>query len=81
MQDLVLHLRHILRLGGESVCVLGSDFDGVDALPEGITSAADLPLFAEHLQKNGFTANFIDRFFFENGKNYLMKNLPQGTDV
>lgn len=81
MRELALHLRHVMDLGGESVCVLGSDFDGMDALPEGISSAADLPRFAEYLQKNGFSADFIDRFFFENGKNYLMKNLPQGTDV
>ena len=74
--DLCAHLRHVLRAGGAAAAVLGSDFDGVDALPRGISSAADLPRFAEHLNTSGFTAGEIEAFFFENGRRYLLENLP-----
>ena len=76
LNDLCVHLRHILRVGGAAAAVLGSDFDGVDALPRGISSAADLPCFAEYLNASGFTADEIDAFFFENGRRYLLENLP-----
>ena len=81
MEDLTAHLRYIINVGGSECAVLGSDFDGVDALPRGVRTAADLEGFAAHLQKNGFSCREIDRFFFENGKRYLLKNLPQGTVV
>lgn len=76
LDDLCAHLRRILCVGGSASAVLGSDLDGVDALPRGISSAADLPRFAEHMQKRGFTADGIDAFFFENGRRYLLENLP-----
>ncbi len=81
MDDLAAHLRHIMNVGGSECVVLGSDFDGVDTLPQGISTAADLEGFAAYLQKIGFSCRETDRFFFENGKRYLLKNLPQGTDV
>lgn len=43
------HIDHFITLGGENHIGLGSDFDGVDSLPEGITGIESMPLLAEKL--------------------------------
>lgn len=46
VDDLLRHADRILSLGGEDILVLGSDFDGVDALPEGIRGVEDMATVA-----------------------------------
>ena len=41
--DLIAHIQHIVAVTGPDHVGIGSDFDGIPALPEGIDSAADLP--------------------------------------
>jgi membrane dipeptidase len=42
------HFEHVARVAGPEHVCLGSDFDGVGELPEGLDDASDLPaLFAE----------------------------------
>jgi membrane dipeptidase len=43
LQSLIAHFDHIIRVAGIDHVGIGSDFDGISALPEGIDSAADLP--------------------------------------
>ena len=40
---------------------LGSDFDGLAALPQGIDSVADLPKITETLVQRGYTAEQIHK--------------------
>jgi membrane dipeptidase len=70
------HLHHLMCVGGEGCVVLGTDLDGVDALPKRISNASDLPLLAHTMKKSGITARQIDRLFFENGHRFLIENLP-----
>lgn len=76
LDDVLAHIRHIHRVGGKRVLALGSDFDGVDSLPDGIASAEDLPRLAEHLHRTGFTADEIDAFFYTNAVAYFLENFP-----
>ena len=76
MQNIALHLRHIMNVGGCECAVLGSDFDGVDTLPLGISCASDLEKLATYLKKANFSSREIDRFFFKNAQKYLFENLP-----
>ena len=73
---ILAHFNHLIRVGGERVVALGSDFDGVDALPRGIADARDLQALADHLHRSGVGDNRIDAFFFENAKQYFLKNFP-----
>ena len=50
------HIDHIAKVAGVSHVGLGSDFDGVPCLPQGIDSVADLPKITEALARRGYTA-------------------------
>lgn len=55
VQDVADHIEHIVKLAGIDHVGIGSDFDGIDILPDGLTSVADYPnLFAE-LMHRGWT--------------------------
>ena len=73
LSDLIDHIEHVARVAGIDHVGLGSDFDGMPSLPEGIDSAGDLPKITAALMARGFSAddcrkilglNFL-RFFRE----------------
>ncbi len=55
LSDIIRHFRHLIKVGGESVAAIGTDFDGMDcSLP--IKTAADMPYLADILIKEfGFS--------------------------
>lgn len=55
LSDLIDHIEHVSRIAGIGHVGLGSDFDGIPSLPEGIDSAADLPKIAAALLERGFS--------------------------
>lgn len=76
LADVMAHIRHLTAIGGEETIALGTDLDGVDALPKSIFNVSNLFLLADTMKKSGFTARQIDRLFFENGHRFLIENLP-----
>jgi membrane dipeptidase len=56
LKSLIDHIDHIAKVAGIDHVGLGSDFDGVSSLPEGIDSAADLPKITAELMKRGYSA-------------------------
>ena len=54
LKSLVDHIDHIAKVAGIDHVGLGSDFDGVTSLPQGIDSAADLPKITEALYARGY---------------------------
>ena len=56
LKALIDHIEHIAKVAGIDHVGLGSDFDGVSSLPEGIDSAADLPKITAELMQRGYTA-------------------------
>jgi membrane dipeptidase len=58
---LIDHIDHIAKVAGIDHVGLGSDFDGVSSLPEGIDSAADLPKITAELMKRGYSAADIHK--------------------
>ena len=55
-ESLIDHFDHIIRLRGSTHVGIGTDFDGISALPEGIDSAADLPKITAALLARGYSA-------------------------
>jgi membrane dipeptidase len=53
--SLIDHIDHIAKIAGVDHVGLGSDFDGVTSLPEGLDSAADLPKITQALLDRGYT--------------------------
>jgi membrane dipeptidase len=61
LKSLIDHIDHIVRIAGVEHVGLGSDSNGVNFLPEGIDSAADLPKITEALLDRGYSADDIKR--------------------
>jgi membrane dipeptidase len=53
---LIDHIDHVAKVAGIDQVGLGSDFDGISSMPEGIDSAADLPKITEALMGRGYSA-------------------------
>ena len=54
-KSLIDHFDHIAKVAGVDHVGIGSDFDGVDCLPSGIDSVADLPKITQALLDRGYT--------------------------
>jgi membrane dipeptidase len=59
LKSLIDHIDHIANVAGIDHVGLGSDFDGVTSLPEGIDSVADLPKITQTLYQRGYTREQI----------------------
>ena len=55
-KSLIDHFDHIAKVAGVDHVGIGSDFDGVDCLPSGIDSVADLPKITQALLDRGYKA-------------------------
>lgn len=60
MSKLIDHIDHIAKVAGVEHVGIGSDFDGVSCLPEGIDSVADLPKITQVLAERGYTPKQLD---------------------
>ena len=72
---LVEHARHIINTGGEDCLALGSDFDGVDSLPQSISGVNSLPKLAQQMQVQGISSRIIDKICHGNAMHYFKKLL------
>jgi membrane dipeptidase len=62
------HIEHVIKVAGIDHVGLGSDFDGIPALPAGIDSAADLPRITQALLDRGYNEEQIHKIL---GGNFL----------
>ncbi|MGA1984016.1 MAG: dipeptidase [Acidobacteriaceae bacterium] len=60
-ESLIDHFDHITRVAGIDHVGIGTDFDGISALPEGIESAADLPKITAALAARGYSADDLGK--------------------
>jgi membrane dipeptidase len=56
IEAVVEHIDYVAKVAGIDHVGLGSDFDGFSLLPQGISSAADLPKITQALMERGYTA-------------------------
>jgi membrane dipeptidase len=56
---LIDHFDHMIKVAGVEHVGIGSDFDGVECLPEGIDGVQDLPKITAELVKRGYSAGDI----------------------
>jgi membrane dipeptidase len=61
LSSLIDHIDHIIRIAGINHVGIGTDFDGISSLPQGIDSAADLPKITEALHARGYTAEDLHK--------------------
>ena len=58
---IVDHIDHIVKLVGIDHVGIGSDFDGIQAVPADMKSVADLPNLTEELLRRGYSESDIDK--------------------
>jgi membrane dipeptidase len=58
---IVDHIDHIVKLVGIDHVGVGSDFDGIQAVPADLSSVADLPNLTKELIKRGYSEDDIDK--------------------
>ena len=58
---IVDHIDHIVKLVGIDHVGIGSDFDGVQAVPSDLKSVADLPNLTAELLRRGYSESDIDK--------------------
>jgi membrane dipeptidase len=60
------HIDHIVRLVGVDHVGIGSDFDGIQAVPRDLASVADLPNLTRELLRRGYTAADVEKILGAN---------------
>lgn len=71
--DIIRHIEYVLSLGGEDILGLGSDFDGVDCLPEDMSGAGDVYKIAQELLKLNYKEETVKKIMGENFISYVKK--------
>jgi membrane dipeptidase len=66
LATLVDHIEHIAKVAGVEHVGLGSDFDGVPALPEGLSGMDGLPKITLELLKRGWSDGDVKKVLGEN---------------
>lgn len=62
------HIFHVAEVAGIDHVGIGSDFDGVPALPEGLLTASGLPALTDRLMQRGMSAGDVEKVL---GANFL----------
>jgi membrane dipeptidase len=63
---LIDHIDHIAKVAGLDHVGLGSDFDGVPSLPEGLSGMDGLPLITLELLRRGYSDGDVKKILGEN---------------
>lgn len=66
LSDVCDHILHMLEMGGESKIGFGSDFDGIEKKPEGLSGPQDLGALMDALKKRGLDEKTIRGIAGEN---------------
>ena len=71
--DILRHMEHVLSLGGEHILGFGSDFDGMNKLPMGISHVGDYMKLIEEMHKIGYSDDLIDKITHKNMLNFIKR--------
>lgn len=75
IDDILRHAEHILSLGGEHALGLGTDFDGIPTLPDGIANAGELYRVFDKMKEVGYSDSLIAAISSRNLIDFLDKML------
>lgn len=75
LDDAVGHIEHFMELGGENCLALGCDFDGCDALPEGVHDVRDMTLLGERLLRHNYLQSTVDALLYDNAAAFIQRML------
>jgi membrane dipeptidase len=73
---LVDHIEHVAKVAGVDHTCLGSDFDGVPAVPVGLEDVSKLPALTAALRARGFSSGDVEKIVGGNVLRVLEANEP-----
>jgi membrane dipeptidase len=68
IDDVVLHIDHVVKIAGIDHVGIGSDFDGITSPPQGLEDVSKMPFLVAALLKHGYSERDIKKIL---GENYL----------
>ncbi|MCS7024615.1 MAG: dipeptidase [Bryobacteraceae bacterium] len=63
LADVVAHIDHVVRIAGVDYVGIGSDFDGVGCVPEGLDDVSKFPNLTRALLEKGYSAEQIRKIY------------------
>ncbi len=66
IEEIVHHIEYILELGGEDTVGLGSDFDGVSSLPNGMHGVEDVKKLISCMRMKSWSDKIVQKIVFDN---------------
>lgn len=78
LSRLARHIEHAIRVAGEDAVGLGSDFDGIPALPDGMRDVRDLPALTDLLAGRGMPEGTLAKVRGDNFRRVFRAVLPAG---
>ena len=66
LAQLIDHIEYVIRLIGVDYVGLGSDFDGIESLPQGLNGVEDFPKITEALLQRGYSKKDVNKILGEN---------------
>ena len=79
LSRLIDHIEHIVKVAGVDHVCLGSDFDGMPALPVGLEDVSKLPALTAALRARGFSPADVEKILGGNVLRVLEANEPCGA--
>lgn len=70
------HVAHAVGVMGEDGVALGSDFDGMIPLPEGMRDVRDLPVLTRAMLDAGLSARVVEKVLGDNLRRFFSEVLP-----
>lgn len=71
ISDVLRHIDYIYELGGEDILGFGSDFDGIESWPEGLSDSSCFPKLINALLKSGYKEEQVEKMAGKNLWNLL----------
>lgn len=81
LEVLVDHIDHIVSIAGIDHVGLGSDFDGIQALPAEMNSIADMPKIISLLKKRGYSQQSVNKITGQNFMRVFRTNNQQAHSI
>ncbi|MBQ7717706.1 MAG: dipeptidase [Clostridia bacterium] len=80
IDSIAAHIEHFMALGGEDSVGLGSDFDGIECTPHGISGAEDLDKIANKLLRLNYSEELVEKISYKNMERVFGEILPNGKE-
>lgn len=72
-EAVIPHIMHIIEVGGVNCAAIGSDFDGMDRYPSGLSSPADMPKLRTKLAESGLTFDELYSVCYGNLARFMLE--------